>query len=102
MPLFDTVVPYKTTPNPNQPPTTTLQNPDQPPTTTLQNPDQPPTTNLQNPDQIPLINQSNSDDDEALIARLVHEAEITEEFNLWIQPRNSIMKSTALAYVGIV
>ena len=71
MPLFDTVVPYKTTPNPDQPPTTTLQNPDQPPTTTLQN-----------PDQISLINQSNSDDDEALIERLVHEAEITEEFNL--------------------
>ena len=41
-----------------------------------------PTTNLQNPDQIPKKNLNNSEDDDALIARLVHEADITEEFHL--------------------
>ena len=41
-----------------------------------------PTTNLQNPDQIPKKNLNNYEDDDALIARLVHEADITEEFHL--------------------
>ena len=98
------VVPYKTTPNPDHTPITNQKNPDHTPitnqknldhtpianqknpnhtqTTNPQNPDHTPTTNPRNPDQALVKNLNNPDDDETLLARLVHEADITEEFNL--------------------
>ena len=97
------VVPYKTTPNPDHTPITNQKNPDHTPitnqknldhtpianqknpdhtpTTNPQNPDHTPTTNPRNPDQALVKNLNNPDDDETLLARLVHEADITEEFN---------------------
>ena len=57
-PLLYSVVPYKTTPTPDQPPPLTYRA------------------------MIKFQNLSNSEDNKALIARLVHEAEVTEEFNL--------------------
>ena len=98
------VVPYKTTPNPDHTPITNQKNPDHTPitnqknrdhtpitnqknpdhtpTTNPQNPDHTPTTNPRNPDQALIRNLNNSDDDETLLARLEHEADITEKFNL--------------------
>ena len=98
------VVPYKTTPNldhtpitnqknpdhtpitnqknPDHTPITNQKNPDHTPTTNTQNPDHTSTTNPRNPDQALIKNLNNSDDDETLLARLVQEADITEEFNL--------------------